>query len=470
MSHKCLKTLVATIFLSQLALGACECADNRLGANLAELSADPNPVLFGEVPVSTVKTIDVTLTNRGTGQVWLHDLFVVDNEEDFSISVPDEITFPHAILAGQQVVFSVRYHPQQYPENDKSAIRIESTDKDAPEYDLPCLGTAVEPILLVEPVPVDFGSERVMDTAPATITITHTGSTSDPVTISTLQITDDGDGDFHIQQADDTPLTLNPGEITRVNLSYTPLLIDDSDEGIFTIESDAESQEHMEVPLLGSSHAPQIEVDTTGLNFGTVTLGAHPTLPFNIKNIGNDPLNIIELKLTDTGSQNFTFAPTSITDPIQPLDQVEVRVTYDAIDRGDSHGTLMIRHDDPLNPSVFVQLNGRTPAPDIDLDPNMFCFVLAKESTTQTLEIKIKNVGDENLSVTGMDFSNPDGSFSIDSQPIYPATVLPNEYESLVVRFTKDTATVDDECTLAFSSDDPDEETVIVIGTGKYTP
>ncbi|MBW1873644.1 MAG: choice-of-anchor D domain-containing protein, partial [Deltaproteobacteria bacterium] len=356
MSHKCLKTLVATIFLSQLALGACECADNRLGANLAELSADPNPVLFGEVPVSTVKTIDVTLTNRGTGQVWLHDLFVVDNEEDFSISVPDEITFPHAILAGQQVVFSVRYHPQQYPENDKSAIRIESTDKDAPEYDLPCLGTAVEPILLVEPVPVDFGSERVMDTAPATITITHTGSTSDPVTISTLQITDDGDGDFHIQQADDTPLTLNPGEITRVNLSYTPLLIDDSDEGIFTIESDAESQEHMEVPLLGSSHAPQIEVDTTGLNFGTVTLGAHPTLPFNIKNIGNDPLNIIELKLTDTGSQNFTFAPTSITDPIQPLDQVEVRVTYDAIDRGDSHGTLMIRHDDPLNTSVFVQL------------------------------------------------------------------------------------------------------------------
>ncbi len=79
---------------------------------LADLSAEPNPVDFGEVVVSTFKTIQVTLTNRGTAVVHLHELEITeDNREDFSIDLPDELVFPHAIQPGNQVVFSVIYHP-----------------------------------------------------------------------------------------------------------------------------------------------------------------------------------------------------------------------------------------------------------------------------------------------------------------------------------------------------------------------
>jgi hypothetical protein len=480
MPQKTVRVLAGVFFFTFLATWACECEDDRIGQTLGELEAVPDPVEFGEVPVSTVKTIDVTLTNRGTATVQLYDLYIQENENDFSLRIPPGLTLPHAIPPGNQAVFTVRYHPKAYPEEDTGIALIKSSDKSAPEYELVLLGTAVEPILLVEPVPVDFGSVRVMSTMPATLTITHTGSSPDPVRIDSLNLTDSGDDDFKLEDADDVPLTLNPGDDTKVHFAYTPQLIDDADEGTFTIESDAQSQEHMEVPLLGSSHAPAIEVSTLALNFGTVSIGADPSLPFTIKSVGTDPLSITELKLSQTGSQKFTFVPVSIDDPIDPLDQVEVWVTYIADDRGDDAGVLQISHDDPLTRPVFIQLQGRTPCPDVDVRPDFITIQIAKDSHSQSTDIRIYNVGDENLLVTGHDFVNKadnDGYFTVESSPTYPATVAPGAipagpYETLVIRYDHpdSTATVDDSCTITFSTDDPDEQQIVVTVVGTYSP
>ncbi len=479
MGFKTVRVAAGAIWLAGLALWALGCESEHMTATLGELEAVPDPVEFGEVPVSTLKSLDVTLTNRGTATVHLHGLEITKNDADFSLSLPPELELPHAIPPGNQVVFTVSYHPRAYPEEDTGVALIKSTDKSAPEYDLVLSGTAVEPILLVEPVPVDFGSVRVMATMPATLTITHTGSHPDPVNISSLVLTDDGEGDFKIEDAEES-VTLNPEENTKVHFAYTPQLIDDADQGLFTIESDAQSQEHVEVPLLGSSHAPAIEVSTTALNFSTVSIGADPTLPFTIKSVGTDPLTISEMKLSQTGSQKFTFDPQSISDPIDPQDQVEVRVTYIADDRGDDSGVLQIGHDDPLTRPVFIQLQGRTPCPDVDVQPDYITIQIANQSHSQSTPIRIFNVGDEDLRVTGHDFVsdlNNHGYFTVESNPDYPATVAPGSvpagpYESLVIRYDHpdSTATVDDSCTITFTTDDPDEQEVVVTVVGKYSP
>ena len=479
MPSKTVRVLAGVMISACLALGACGCDEDRVHVMLGELEAVPDPVEFGEVPVSTVKTLDVTLTNRGMATVHLHGLEMKENDTDFSLRIPPELVLPYALPPGNQAVFTVRYHPKVYPEDDTGIALITSTDKDAPEYELQLLGTAVEPILLVEPVPVDFDSVRVMSTKPATLTITHTGSHPDPVHIESLVLTDDGEGDFKIEDGGE-PVTLTAGDDTKVHLAYTPQLIDDADEGTLTIESDAQSQEHMEVPLLGSSHAPAIEVSTTALNFGTVSQGADPSLPFTIKSVGTDPLSITEMTLSQVGSQKFTFLPASIDTPIDPLDEVEVWVTYIADDRGDDDGTLQITHDDPLTRPLFIQLHGRTPCPDVDIRPDFITIQIAKESHSQSTDIRIFNVGDEDLLVISHEFvNNPnnDGYFTIESHPVYTATVAPGSvpagpYESLVVRYDHpdSTATVDDECTITVTTDDPDEEEVVVTVVGTYSP
>ena len=469
------ETLTLSCLLAGASLSGCECDEFRGVANLAELEASPDPVEFGEVPVSTFRIQDVTLTNRGTGTVHLQGLSMARNPDDFSIKVPEELVFPHAIPPGNQVVFSVRYHPQDYPEQDEGAVLIASTDKDAPEYELLLGGSAVEPILLVQPAPVDFGRTRVMGTTPATVVITHTGSDPAPVSISLIDVTESDGGDFAVQSQHDLPTTMNPGDTINVNLSYIPLEIDDGDEGILTIESNAESQETIDVPLLGSSFAPHIVVSTLALNYGTVSEGANPTLSFNISNDGNDDLNIQDMLLTQAGSQKFSLDPASIDQPIAPLEEVEVRVTYLADDRGDDDGTLRIDHNDPLERPVFIQLHGRTPAPDVEIIPDFITIQISGISHTQAADIRIYNLGDEDLRLTGMQFDNPDGSFSLDAQPTYPAIVAPGDTTdgpnaTVTVRFTKDVSTVDDQATLTFTTDDPDEETVMVIVNGTYSP
>lgn len=466
--------LVAGVLLVLGAM-ACDCGGSRIVETLAELEAVPDPVEFGEVPVSTVREQDVTLTNRGTATVHLRGLSVAANPEDFSVVEPEGIEYPHAIPPGNQVVFTVRYHPRAYPEEDVGHVLIESSDRDAPEYELVCYGTAVEPVLLIEPNPVDFGSTRVMSTSPATVTIRHTGSSDAAVTISRLEVGEPADGDFAIQTAPDIPLLMQPGDQANVNLSYIPQAIDDGDSGVLTIESDAESQETVDVLLEGSSYAPHITVDHLALNFGTVSIGADPSLSFTITNEGNDDLNIAEMALSQVGSQKFILEPASIDAPIAPLDSVTVDVTFMADDRGDDEGGVRIDHDDPLEHPVFIQLRGRTPAPDVEIIPDFVTIQISGVSHSQTANIRIYNLGDEDLRLTGMAFDNPDGSFSIDEQPTYPAIVPPGvvpdgPVETIVVRFTKDTATVDDQATLTFSTDDPDEPTVVVTVNGTYTP
>ena len=139
------------LFMLSLTLGGAGCAEDRFSATLGELEVQPDPVVFGEVPVSTLKSIDVTLINQGSATVHLHDLEVTDNPEDFSLQIPEELVFPYAITPAGQVVFTLRYHPKSYPEEDSGVVLVTSTDKSAPEYELQCSGTAVEPGSLQDP-------------------------------------------------------------------------------------------------------------------------------------------------------------------------------------------------------------------------------------------------------------------------------------------------------------------------------
>jgi hypothetical protein len=427
-----------------------------------------------------MKSLDVTLTNRGTAAVSLLGMAIGENPEDFSLQLPAELTFPYSIPPGGQVIFAARYHPQlqpgdDYPYADTGTIRIQSTDKDAPEYDLPCTGNGVQPVLLVQPNPVDFGSTRVLGTMPATLTITHTGSKPDPARITLLDLTDDNAGNFEVQTKESTPKVLNPGDTTKVTLSYTPQAISAGDQGTFTIESEVASQEHMEVPLLGSSHAPQIELSTTALRFGTVSVGSNPSMTFKILSKGTDPLIIEKLELTQASSPKFELAPAAVADPIPAGGEQEIKVTYVADDRGDDDGRILIQSDDPLTRTVFVDLSGRTPSPEAQLTPEHVSFQLAGLSTTQAIDIKVYNTGDEVLAVTGCQFTNQDGTFSLDVEPSYPAQVQPGTelagpYAIYTLRFTPTGPTVDDTCTLVIATDDPKNPELTVTGVGAYTP
>jgi hypothetical protein len=454
-----------------LAFWGCECEQGGLNQRLADLQVDPDPVDFGQVPVLTGRQREVTLKNAGSAVVQIKGLSVLENSEEFSLQLPPGLQFPQALPPGGRLIFTVSYRPQQFPQDDQGRVLISSTDSQAPEYRLVLLGQAVQPVLLVEPVPVDFGSVRVKATQPATLTIRHSGSQPGKVQITGINFANDGAGDFRFAEPPQLPRELAPQEEMLVHLAYTPQAIDDQDWGELMVVSDAPEQEQLSVPLKGSSHAPAIEVEPAALDFGTVRLGQHPQLSFFIRSRGNDPLTVKQMSLSATGSQRFELSPQALASPIEPLGQAEITVTYLADVAGEDNGQIAIQHDDPLRPQLFITLHGRTPTPDIDVVPDNLTLRLAHDSHQQDAEINIYNRGDDTLTISSLDFSNPQGSFSLVSQPALPADLPPGpDALTVVLRFEKYQQTSGDTCYLTIHSNDPDEAAVVVTVVGVYTP
>ena len=184
------------VFMLQLIYSGCEDSP-RISPMLSELQVKPDPVEFGVVPAAGQKTLEVSLTNVGERKIYLNDLQLLTQQDDFRLHVDEEITMPrHEIEIGQKVVFTLHYQPQDFPESDNCVVEIDSTDKDAPVYALKCFGTAVQSILNIEPNPVGFEPTRVLASQTKMLNITNTASTAENVTFQLIDLAQDGLGVF----------------------------------------------------------------------------------------------------------------------------------------------------------------------------------------------------------------------------------------------------------------------------------
>jgi hypothetical protein len=115
MGFKTIRVAAGAACLAGLALGAWGCESEHITATLGELEAVPDPVEFGEVPVSTLKSLDVTLTNRGTATVHLHGLQITENDADFSLSRTSPTPSPRETRWSSPCATTPRYTRKRTP-------------------------------------------------------------------------------------------------------------------------------------------------------------------------------------------------------------------------------------------------------------------------------------------------------------------------------------------------------------------
>ncbi len=101
---------------------------------------------------------------------------------------------------------------------------------------------------------------------------------------------------------------------------------------------------------------PDIDVDMDSMDFGMVYVGETGTITLTIDSIGNGPLTISAIGVTDDAGV-FTV---SNTGPIELTagGQAQVEVSFTPTDAVDYTGTIIIDSDDPSDPSVEVELLG----------------------------------------------------------------------------------------------------------------
>lgn len=217
---------------------------------------------------------------------------------------------------------------------------------------------------------------------------------------------------------------------------------------------------------------PHLELSATSLAFGSVAVCLSRTQSLTLKNTGGSPLQVSSIAT----AAPFSASPSSTT--IQKGGSAAVAVNFKPAAVGPATGSLTIKSNDPVHPSVSVTLSGiGTPTPPRHLEVGQSSMVfgaclvnewigkrltLTNTSPCDTLTINSISTGDSIFPITTSDPVTLPATTSLGQD-----TIRPNTTNRYVVAFGP-TATGTFRTTLTISSNDPDRPSITLecIGVG----
>lgn len=210
---------------------------------------------------------------------------------------------------------------------------------------------------------------------------------------------------------------------------------------------------------------PEILVQTEVVDFGDVVVDYPSAQELLITSTSTKELTISEI--TVESDQGDVFSVGELPPPLEnevtwPLQVVFTPRTYLAYT-----GVLSIYSDDPDDSPVVVTLTGngtQAPTPDITVEPLSYDFGEVSPGLPVIGGIVIRNDGDGQLEITGVDQAGAD-TFEVLSSTTY--TLDPEEFIQFPIGYTP-ISELGDNGSIIIHSNDPDEPdtTVILLGNG----
>ncbi|MFH1468581.1 MAG: choice-of-anchor D domain-containing protein [Pseudomonadota bacterium] len=212
------------------------------------------------------------------------------------------------------------------------------------------------------------------------------------------------------------------------------------------------------------SGSPHILLDPLGLDFGPVAVDDREehVLIATIGNDGDGDLHIQNIELEDSS------APFSITGVqsvlVQPGGTTQFEVVYDPTTAMVDSTYILIDTDDPHTPVASLFVGGEGLAPVLVVEPSSLDFGEVLVGCGATASIAMRNIGNQDLTLTGATLATTSGAFTLAGLPELPLTLAPAEGQELEVSFQPLSARPD-QAVLTLTSDDPfNPEVSLAIG------
>jgi hypothetical protein len=318
------------------------------------LSATPAVLTFGVVPVGARKSMTVTASNSGFGNIALS----IDSFD--AGTLPVELTIPtnaNALIPDASVPLPVAFAPQTELYL-KGSVTIGSSTPDVDPVQVTVEGTSVStPLIALEPEEraIDFGDVARGGTKSVTVKLVNQGGQD--LTIFAVSVMDPlGDVTAALGSGQPTA-TLKPLERASVVITTTG-----TTAGLLAatllIASNDPARNMLTIPVTGTVTSPLLQVTPTTLSWGVVPMGWVVSKPIELKNVGFGKLTIKNLAFVGGSSNLFTLKNL----PALPLSlDKDQRVAFEVEFRAETaamfSGSVSIETDDPVNPFVAVPLD-----------------------------------------------------------------------------------------------------------------
>ena len=215
--------------------------------------------------------------------------------------------------------------------------------------------TRLTPDLAVAPGEIEFGDVVPSFELTRTVQVVNAGRAT--LEISSISLEDNNAG-FTLSGHEELP-ELRPDEVLSLELSFAPWELEAYGTQLI-LESNDEDDPTLMIPVTGTGvigPQPDISLSVTSIDFGEVAPGNTDTQFLIIDNLGDGPLNILDIE--QDGSGTFEIVASPVGQAIAPASNSTLLVTYtpDTLMSGHT-GSMTIISDDPDEPEVTVDLTG----------------------------------------------------------------------------------------------------------------
>jgi hypothetical protein len=401
---------------------------------VAQLTANPTSVAFGNVTVGNTGTQSLAISNTGNVSVTISQ--ITTSGAGFSLA---GVTVPVTLAPGQSSTYTARFAPT-VAGTASGQISVVSTASTNPIVSLS--GTGVAPTvaqLTVAPSTVNFGSVTVGSSGTQSVSVSNTGNVD--ITISQISTS----GAPFSGSGITVPLTLTPGQSAGYVVTFAPTSVGAA-SGQVSVVSNATTNPTVSLSGTGAA-APvaQLTASPTSLSFGNVTTGTTSTKAISLSNTGNVNVTVSQITVSGAG-----FSGSGITVPLTltPGQSATYNAKFAPTAVGSVSGQVSFVSDASNSPTL-VSLTGTGVAPitTLTVTPTSFAFNNVLVGNTSSLSGTLKASGG---SVT-VSSANVVGSGYSMSGLLLPVTLASGQSTTFTMTFAP-TATGSSSGTLTFAS------------------
>ena len=392
--------------------------------DLSTIALDFSDVRAGSTAVSQA----VTIANHGTADLLIQQLTISGpGAASFSIVAPAP-TVPKTLATGATLTMMLEFAPTAVGSAQANLV-VTTDDPLGATAQVALAGEGVSPNLSVSPLQLAFDAHRVgTASAPMSLLLTNSGSASASWSAATLSGTNAAD--FSLPGLPVLPTSLSSGAAQSLLVVFSPAAHGDRTASL-TLNTELGP---VIIPLTGSGLAAGIGVQPGSLDFGSVALGAEPTLlQLAIQNLGDAPLDLSLLAINGPGADSFRTTAVPDAGPLAPNAIATLRVEYAPKTAATDTAALHVTSPDPMTAGVDIALTGVAVTPRLTLSGPLTFTAQPIGTISLPQQVTITNTSAATLVLQSVSTTPGDFSAQIAGAP---ATVAPGGTAIAAVSFT----------------------------------
>ena len=440
----CLRAMLVLFFA--LSVTACE-ETSRFSFVGPEIFGEPEAgtaIVFDEVVLgrTTAEPRIVRIGNRGQADLIVTDLRLQgEGAEQFRL-----LGRPSALAPGQFGEIFIEFEPTAPVEHNATLV-VRSNDAERGEVSWPLVGPAREPCSIS--AGPDFQNFQVGEIREVTIQ----AAASYKCVITGIQ-TDRNL--FEILNEPEAPFEIAAGEqltlqVQHINASVQP-------GGTPTREMLIRELEGTEAVVILAGEPPVqgcLSASPSRILFPRVERGATSTQFARVRNTCAEPASLTSLAMSD-GFNFYSVDDSAYPLTVQPLQTVDIPVTYTAFSPLGDLGLLTINTNDATSPRFRIELYGEADIPQAQIFPRDIDFGTVvfrnpqgadsrSECSSNAKEVRIYSVGAATLRIASIELDQSSDAFFqvtsvlLDGEPIFDLTrqiaVPPDSVVQISVQF-----------------------------------